>query len=254
MKEFSKLSMELIEPSNNSLLIWTEHSSEFFCLSVRLSFHLPVCLSVKFWHFHLVFQKHWANFSLTQSILGRRGFKRLQIKIEAFSQAEIMAYFNTRPFILLINVSQISNGALRSLFSFVKQLKKKSFEFCVCVCLFGVFSSQSRIFHPFGDNTINGEGLQILTYARHSWPVSSEGSLVCQTYCDTGHPFIMLTSEDTWHSHLMPDVWQWMCHYCINNLGLSRLEFEHPTFRLRGEQSNTLRHHFKKYFFYSLYM
>ena len=47
----------------------------------------------------------------------------------------------------------------------------------------------------------------------------------------------------------MPDVWQWMCHYCINNLGLSRLEFEHPTFRLRGEQSNTLRHRFKKYFF-----
>ena len=136
MKEFSKLSMELIEPSNDSLLIWAEHSSEFFCLSVRLSFHLPVCLSVKFWHFHLVFQKHWANFSLTQSTLGRRGFKRLQIKIEAFSQAEIMAYFNTRPFILLINVSQISNGALRSLFSFVKQLKKKSFEFCVCGCLF----------------------------------------------------------------------------------------------------------------------
>ena len=136
MKEFSKLSMELIEPSNDSLLIWAEHSSEFFCLSVRLSLHLPVCLSVKFWHFHLVFQKHWANFSLTQSILGRRGFKRLQIKIEAFSQAEIMAYFNTRPFILFINVSQISNGALRSLFSFVKQLKKKSFEFCMFVCLF----------------------------------------------------------------------------------------------------------------------
>ena len=29
------------------------------------------------------------------------------------------------------------------------------------------FSSQSRIFHSFGDVTIAGEGLQILTYARH---------------------------------------------------------------------------------------
>ena len=153
MKEFSKLSMELIEPSNDSLLTWAEHSSEFFCLSVRLSFHLPVCLSVKFWHFHLVFQKHWVNFSLTQSILGWRGFKRLEIKIEAFSQAEIMAYFNTRPFILLINVSQISNGALRSLFSFVKQLKIFFFEFCVCVCVCLGFFRPSREFFTHLETT-----------------------------------------------------------------------------------------------------
>ena len=29
------------------------------------------------------------------------------------------------------------------------------------------FSSNSRIFHSYGDFTIAGEGLQILTYARH---------------------------------------------------------------------------------------
>ena len=40
------------------------------------------------------------------------------------------------------------------------------------------FTSHSRIFHSY-------EGLQILTYARHSWPLSSEGSLPCHTYCDT---------------------------------------------------------------------
>ena len=34
--------------------------------------------------------------------------------------------------------------------------------------------------------TITGEGLQILTYTRHCWPLSSEGSLSCHTYCDTG--------------------------------------------------------------------
>ena len=42
--------------------------------------------------------------------------------------------------------------------------------------------------------------LQILTYARHSRPLSSEGSLACQTYCDKGHPFIMVISEDPWVS------------------------------------------------------
>ena len=41
--------------------------------------------------------------------------------------------------------------------------------------------------------------LQIFTYSRHLWPLSSEGFL-CYTYCDTGHRFIMLISEDTWHT------------------------------------------------------
>ena len=44
-------------------------------------------------------------------------------------------------------------------------------------CLFFVsFSSSSRIFHSYGDVTIAGEGLQILTCVRQSWPVSNEGS------------------------------------------------------------------------------
>ena len=37
--------------------------------------------------------------------------------------------------------------------------------------------SHSRIFHSYGDVTTTGEGLQILTYARHLWPLSSEDSL-----------------------------------------------------------------------------
>ena len=40
-------------------------------------------------------------------------------------------------------------------------------------------------FHSYGDVTITGEGLQILNHARHSWPLSSEGSLACHTYCET---------------------------------------------------------------------
>ena len=36
-------------------------------------------------------------------------------------------------------------------------------------------SSHSRIFHSFGDVTFAGEGLQILSYAQHLWPLSSKG-------------------------------------------------------------------------------
>ena len=37
------------------------------------------------------------------------------------------------------------------------------------------------LFHVYGDITIAGEGLQILTYARHFWLLSNEGSLECHT-------------------------------------------------------------------------
>ena len=46
----------------------------------------------------------------------------------------------------------------------------------------------------------------MIWYDMHSWPLSSEGSLACHTYWDTGHPFIMVISEDPWHSHLLPSV------------------------------------------------
>ena len=75
---------------------------------------------------------------------------------------------------------------------------------CLFVCL--GLSSYSRNFHSYEDVTINGEGLQILTYVPHTWPLSSEDSLACHTYCDTGHPFIMVNSEDPSHSHLLLSV------------------------------------------------
>ena len=49
----------------------------------------------------------------------------------------------------------------------------------------GVSSSHSRIFHSYWDVTITDEGLQILTNTRLSWPLRSEGSFKCHTYCDT---------------------------------------------------------------------
>ena len=53
------------------------------------------------------------------------------------------------------------------------------------VCLFVAFRPTREFF------TYIGEGLQILTYVLHSWPLKSEGSLACHTFCDTRYPFIM---------------------------------------------------------------
>ena len=71
------------------------------------------------------------------------------------------------------------------------------------VCFFGVFRPTREFLHSYGDVTITGERLQMLTYARHLWTLSSDDSLVCQTFCGTGRPFIMVISEDPWHSHLL---------------------------------------------------
>ena len=87
----------------------------------------------------------------------------------------------------------------------------------------------TREFFTHGNVTITGEGLQILTYARHSWPLSSEG-------LDRGHPFTM--GAHTYRRAFSSGT----VTTCFYGLGLSRLGFEHQTFRLRGQHSNPLRH------------
>ena len=59
------------------------------------------------------------------------------------------------------------------------------------VCLFVVFLPTREFFTRMETST-----LPVKAYARHSWPFSSEGSLVCQAYCYTGNMFIMVMSED----------------------------------------------------------
>ena len=103
--------------------------------------------------------------------------------------------------------------------SFDKEKWTMAKEGCISLFLFvWSLSTHSRNFHLYGDVTIAGEGLQILTHARHSWQLIIEGSLTCHTYCDTGLPFIMVISEDPWHSHLLPSVCQWSCHYLFLRL------------------------------------
>ena len=82
-------------------------------------------------------------------------------------------------------------------------------------CLF-VFS---RI-HSYGNVIITGEGLQILTYTRHWWPLSSEGYLACQTYSDTGIRSSPRTSDAS--SHLFPSTCSEVVTTCSNDLRLSR--------------------------------
>ena len=106
----------------------------------------------------------------------------------------------------------------------------------------GGFSSQSRFFYSYGDATITGEGIQILTYTRHSRPLSSESSLAYHTYCDTGHPFIMVISEDLQHLHLLPRFWNWNCRYLFLRFESVVAGFKHQTFSVQGLRSNLLLH------------
>ena len=89
--------------------------------------------------------------------------------------------------------------------------KQISYSF-VCLFVF-VFFVPFENFHSYGEVTITCEGLQIMTNARLSWPLSSEDSLACHTYSDTGHPFIMVI-----HSHLLQSVWQYSCDYLFLRL------------------------------------
>ena len=89
------------------------------------------------------------------------------------------------------------------------------------------------IFYSYGDVTITSEVLQIMIYTRHSWTLSSEGTLACHTYFNTGHPFIMVISEDTWHSHLL--LSSGAVTTCFYDLCLLRQGFGNPTFSFRDE-------------------
>ena len=69
-------------------------------------------------------------------------------------------------------------------------------DWLIVYCL----TSLSRIFHWYGDGTIAGEGLQIWAYARHSGPLSREGSLSCHSCYDTGPRSIPSHPKDHEHS------------------------------------------------------
>ena len=91
-------------------------------------------------------------------------------------------------------------------------------------------SPNSGIFYWYGDVSITGEGLQIFTYARHSWPLSSEGCLACHTYSVT---LIMVISEDPWHSHPLSKTKQWS-YYQFLRFGSFAAGIRTPNLPLAG--------------------
>ena len=62
-------------------------------------------------------------------------------------------------------------------------------------CLFGLLRPTREFFTHMETSPLPLKVFKSLTYARHSWPLSSEGSLACHTYYDKGHPFTMVISE-----------------------------------------------------------
>ena len=127
------------------------------------------------------------------------------------------------------------------------------FFVCLFVCLFvccGI-SSHSRIVHSYVYVIFAGEVLQtLMTFARHSWPLSSDGSLACHTYCDTGHPFTMLISEDPSHSHLLLRFWQWRCHNLILGLRTVTARSRTPNLPLVSQTPNPLCNRRSSYIIY----
>ena len=111
--------------------------------------------------------------------------------------------------------------------------------FCLFVLFVCGFTSLSKIFHSYGEVTSTGERLQMLTYAWYSWQLRSEGSLAIRTYCDMGYPFIMVTHQDPWHSHLLPIVCQWSCHYFFQRLKTTSTGDRSPIIHMQDKNSTT---------------
>ena len=109
-----------------------------------------------------------------------------------------------------------------------------------------------------GAVTIAVEGLQNLTYARHSWPLSNEWGLFRVPPILWHVRGIRLK----WSSPRIRDTHNYCRTFssgavtnCFNDLGLSQQGFEHPTFRLRKLLYYSLRQRRGvKYCLFSLYL
>ena len=82
------------------------------------------------------------------------------------------------------------------------------------VCLMFFVPLKNFSFKHHGDVvTIIDKGPQILTYTRHLLPSSRATPIVTRVT----HLYIL---EDRCHSHHLPSVWQWSCHYSFKDLDL----------------------------------
>ena len=98
------------------------------------------------------------------------------------------------------------------------------FLFCL-FCLFCLFGVNGPIREFFTHVETSPLPVQIMTYARHSWTLSSEGSLACHTYCDRGHPFITVISKDRDTQTYCRAFSSGTVTTCFYDLGISWLGF-----------------------------
>ena len=105
------------------------------------------------------------------------------------------------------------------------------------------------VFRPTGEFFTYMETSPLLVKGCKFWPMLGTYGhwavrvlLACHTYCDTGHPFIMVISEEPWHSHLLPSVWQLGCHYLFLRFKPVATAIRTPNIPLAGELSNRLCH------------
>ena len=108
--------------------------------------------------------------------------------------------------------------------------------------MFVWFFSHSRISHSYGDITITGEGFSNFDLCSVLMAIEQWGFYSVPHLLWHGASVYMVISEDPWHSYLLPRLSSGAVTTCFNDLGLSRLGFEHPTFRLWGERSKSQCH------------
>ena len=83
----------------------------------------------------------------------------------------------------------------------IVNLRAEWILFVLFVCLFGVFRPTRGFFTHMETSPSLVKGCEfwpVLGIHGH-WAVHV-GSLTCHTYCDTRHPFIIVISEDLWHT------------------------------------------------------
>ena len=83
--------------------------------------------------------------------------------------------------------------------------------------------------------------LQIFTHFWHSWPLSSESSLVCQTYCETGHPVILSSRGSVTLTPIAKRLAVELSLSVFTSWVCCCLDFRHPPFP-SCERSDPLRH------------
>ena len=118
---------------------------------------------------------------------------------------------------------------------------------CLCVFVLSFFLTLENISLIWRRHHYRWRVANFDLYARHLWPLSSESSLACHTYWDTGHPFIMAISADPWHSHLLPSVWQWSCHYLFIRLRSVASWIRTPNLPLANKNNDLLFYGWKNF-------